>query len=54
MSLSRYSKLDFIISARMTYTHPQITYDQEVISQEMVRRNNAYVSALSLGIGLTF
>lgn len=54
MSLSRYSKLDFIISARMTYTHPQITYDQEVISQEMVRRNNAYVSALSLGLGLTF
>ena len=54
MSLSRYSKLDFIISARMTYTHPQITYDQEVISQEMVRRNNDYVSALSLGLGLTF
>lgn len=54
MSLSRHSKLDFIISARMTYTHPQITYDQEVISQEMVRRNNAYVSALSLGLGLTF
>ena len=54
MSLSRYSKLDFIISARMTYTHPQITYDQEMISQEMVRRNNAYVSALSLGLGLTF
>lgn len=54
MSLSRYSKLDFIISARMTYTHPQITYDQEVISQEMVRRNNAYVSALSLDLGLTF
>lgn len=54
MSLSRYSKLDFIISARMTYTHPQITYDQEVISQEMVRRNNAYVCALSLGLGLTF
>ena len=54
MSLSSYSKLDFIISARMTYTHQQITYDQEVISQEMVRRNNAYVSALSLGLGLTF
>jgi hypothetical protein len=54
MSLSRYSKLDFIISARMTYTHPQITYDQEVISQEMVRRNNAYVSSLSLSLGLTF
>ena len=54
MSLSRYSKLDFIISARMTYTHPQITYDQEIISHDMVRRNNAYVSALSLGIGLTF
>jgi hypothetical protein len=54
MSLSRYSKLDFIISARMTYTHPQITYDQEIISHDMVRRNNAYVSALSLGLGLTF
>lgn len=54
LSLSRYSMLDFLVSARMTYTHPQITYDQEVIAQEMVRRNNAYVSALSVGLGLTF
>ncbi|MBR5299510.1 MAG: hypothetical protein IKU36_04570 [Bacteroidales bacterium] len=54
MSLSRYSKLDFIFAVRMTYTHPQITYDQEVIVHDMIRRNNAYVSAFSVGIGLTF
>lgn len=53
-SLSYTTKLDFIISARMTYTHPQVTYDKEIISHDMVRRNNAYASALSLGISLTF
>jgi len=54
ISLSRTTKLDFLVSARMTYTHPQVTYDKEVISHDMVRRNNAYASALSLGISLTF
>jgi hypothetical protein len=54
LSLSRDTKLDFILSARMTYTHPQIIYDKMIISHDMVRRNNAYVSAISCGLGLTF
>lgn len=54
VSLSRTTKLDFIVSARMTYTHPQITYDKEIIIHDMVRKNNAYASALSFGISLTF
>jgi hypothetical protein len=54
ISLSADTKLDFLLSARMTYTHPQIIYDGMVISHDMVSKNNAYVSALSIGIGLTF
>ena len=54
LSLSKDTKLDLILSARMTYTHPQIVYDEMIIDHEMVRRNNAYVSAVSCGIGLTF
>lgn len=54
LSLSKDTKLDLILSARMTYTHPQIIYDKMIIDHEMVRRNDAYVSSVSCGIGLTF
>jgi len=54
MSLSRHTKLDFIAALRMTYTHPAVTYYDEEIPMEKVNRNNAYLSAVSFGIGLTF
>ena len=54
MSLSRNTKLDFITALRMTYTHPEVRYDGEVIPMEKVNRNNAYLSAISFGIGITF
>lgn len=54
MSLSRNTKLDFIAALRMTYTHPEVRYDGEVIPMQKVNRNNAYLSAISFGIGLTF
>lgn len=54
MSLSRNTKLDFIAALRMTYTHPEVRYDGEVIPMDKVNRNNAYLSAISFGIGLTF
>lgn len=54
MSLSRNTKLDFIASLRMTYTHPTVIYYDEEIPMDKVNRNNAYLSAISLGLGITF
>lgn len=53
ISLSRLSKLDFIVSARMTYTHQNITYKGTSIDRRFINRNNAYAAALSLGISIT-
>ncbi len=54
LSLSRTTKMDFLLSYRMSLTHPQIVYDGYRIPFEMTNRNNAYVSALSVGVSLTF
>lgn len=54
ISLSRNTKLDFIAALRMTYTHPTVVYEDQIIPMEKVNRNNAYLSAISFGIGLTF
>ncbi len=52
--LSPGSALDFILSARVIYTHPQIIYDKEPISINKTNRNNALVSAISVGLSLSF
>lgn len=54
ISLSRDTKLDFVMAARITGTHPTVVYDGAIISKDMVRRNNAYACALSAGISVTF
>lgn len=54
MSLSRDTKLDFHIAARMTYTHTNIIYDNTLIPREMTNRNNVYAGALSLGMAVIF
>ena len=54
MSLSRDTKLDFLISLRSVLTHPDIVYDDTPIRYDRVKRNNAYVSAFSIGMALTF
>lgn len=54
LSLSRDLKLDILLSARMTYTHPQVVHDGMDIPSDRTNRNNAYVGALSLGLGVSF
>ena len=54
LSLSRYSKLDFLVSLRGIYTHPQTIYYGEPINRKDVFRDNGFICGLSLGIGLTF
>lgn len=54
LALSKDTGIDMICAVRMTYTHPQIIYDKEPIDFDMVNRSNAYVSAVSIGLALTF
>lgn len=54
ITLSRDTKLNFMIAARSTFTHPGILFDNNRIPMNRINRNNAVVSALSIGIGLTF
>jgi hypothetical protein len=54
MSLSRDTKLNFLFSVRSTYTHPNINFDGTRVPMDRINRNNALISALSIGVGLTF
>lgn len=53
-ALSSTTRLDFIAAARITYTHPQVYDYGDMIPLSKTNRNNAYVSALSIGIGISF
>ena len=54
MSLSSDTKLNFLFSARGTFTHPSVYYDSNRIPMNRTNRNNAVVGAVSIGLGLTF
>ncbi len=54
MALSPGTSLDFQISARFTYTHPQIIYDRKPVPMDRTNINNAYLTALSIGMALNF
>lgn len=54
LSLSRLTKVDFILALRSVYTHPEVEYYGEKIDQKSVIRNDGYVCSISFGIGITF
>jgi hypothetical protein len=54
LALSRTTGLAFLMSARMTYTHPEIIYDKQPVSIDKINRCNAFLTAISLGISLSF
>ena len=54
LSLSRDTKLDFIVTIRTILTHPDIEYDGVEIVPERINRNNLYCSGASIGMALTF
>lgn len=54
ISLSRDTKLCFLLSARSTFTHPSIYFDSSMIPMNDTDRNNALVNAVSVSIGLVF
>lgn len=54
LSLSRSTKLDIHMSIRSSYTRPDIYYYGTPVERDKINRNNAYLSALALGMSLTF
>ena len=54
LSMSRYTKLDFIAAIRIAHTHPDIDYYGLPIDRNDIARNVGYVVSASLGIGITF
>lgn len=54
ISLSRDTKLDFHVSMRCIYTHPNIYFENELISCRWINRNSALVAAASVGMAVTF
>lgn len=54
LCLSRITKLDFVASIRMTYSHININYKGYEIAPDQINRNNAYSGAVSFGLSITF
>ncbi len=54
LSLSRFTKLDFIMAIKMIYTHPDVLFYGHQIASEYINSNEAYVGSLDLGISITF
>lgn len=54
ISLSSISKLDLHASLRCHYGHGQIYHDGSMVKLDRTKANDAFVTALSLGISLVF
>ena len=54
LSLSRFTKLDFIAAFRMLYTHPDIMHYGYEIDRIWTNRNDGHVGSLFFGLSLTF
>jgi len=54
IALSMKTKISVVASYRVTYAHTTVIYDGYVVQDSMINRNNAYVSAFSIGLSLTF
>ncbi|MGM9735295.1 MAG: hypothetical protein ACI3ZL_02680 [Candidatus Cryptobacteroides sp.] len=54
VSLSRITKLDILVSCKMDYLNPDIVYYGHAIPPESINRNNAFMTAFTIGLGITF
>lgn len=54
IALSNATKLDILAAYRVSLNHPEIEFDGHIVPKDKINRNNAYVSAISLGLALTF
>lgn len=52
--LDRRRNLNFLISYQGVFTNPAVFEEEDMVSAERLRKSNAYISAFTLGIGLSF
>lgn len=58
VSLTRSTKLDFLIACQMIYSHPDVSESIDGMASdvppERIRRNNILINGITFGIGLNF
>lgn len=52
-SLSRRTKIDLVSGIKLSYTKPQVYFDNELIPDSQIKRNSAIFTALTIGISIT-
>ncbi|MBR4978190.1 MAG: hypothetical protein IKY95_04460 [Bacteroidales bacterium] len=52
ISLSRHTKMDFLVAVKVNYTHPDIVYDNVRIDHERINRNGMTITAIMLGMAV--
>lgn len=53
ISLSRMAKLDILASFKLDYSNPDIVYYGQAIPPESINRNNSFITAFTIGLGIT-
>ena len=54
ISLSRNTKIDFMLAVKVTYTHPEIIHEDVKIEMDKINKNDMIMTAISLGMGVKF
>lgn len=54
LSLSRDTKIDITAAMRLSYTHPAIEFENEIIDLEWTNRNDATLVSISFGMAVIF
>lgn len=52
ISLSRNTKIDFLMAVKVSYDHPDITYDDVKIDFNKINRNGMTLTSVSLGMAI--
>lgn len=52
ISLSRNTKIDFLMAVKVTYDHPDITYDDVKIDLNRINRNSISLTSISVGMAI--
>ena len=53
ISLSRHTKMDFLLAVKVNYTHPDIIYDNVIIDHDRINKNGMTITAITLGMAIS-
>lgn len=54
ISLSRNTKIDFLMAFKVTYDHPDIIYDDVKIDPDRINRNGMTLTSVAIGMAVKF